>query len=42
MPGNIATQFGRPLEYSPWDMAILNDAAAHDKLGIDYREGWKI
>ena len=40
--GNIATLYGKPLEYSPRDMKIANVDGANAALRRQYRAGWTL
>ena len=40
--GNIATLYGKPLEYSPRDMKIVNVDEANAALRRQYRTGWTL
>ena len=42
MLGNVATQFEGVLEFDPWEMKIVNHAAADALLRPAYREGWEL
>jgi len=40
--GNLATLFGKPIEYDPVAMKVVNLPAANDVLKREYREGWSL
>lgn len=40
--GNLATRFGRTIEFDPVAMKVVNDAKAHAAIKRDYRKGWSI
>jgi len=42
MLGNVATQFGEPLEFDPLACKIVNNAEADKALHEHYREGWSL
>jgi len=42
MLGNVATQFGEPLDYDPLAGKIVNHEEANKALTSEYREGWSL
>jgi predicted dehydrogenase len=42
MLGNVATRFGAELEYDPAAGTIVNNPAADQLLGYEYRKGWTL
>jgi hypothetical protein len=40
--GNIASAVGRPLEFDPVAMKIVNDVEADGLLQPPYRKGWSL
>jgi len=40
--GNVATRFGRTIEFDPVAMKVVNDAQADGALKRDYRAGWSL
>jgi len=40
--GNVATLFGKTIEYDPVAMKVTNLVEANAALRRDYREGWSL
>ncbi len=40
--GNVATLFGKTIEYDPIAAKIVNSAEANAALKREYREGWSL
>jgi hypothetical protein len=40
--GNVATRFGKTVEFNPAEMKVVNLSEANDALKRDYREGWSL
>lgn len=40
--GNIATLFGKSIEYDPVAMEVTNFAEANEALKREYRAGWSL
>ena len=38
--GNVATRFGKTIEYDPAALKVTNLAEANDALKRQYRQGW--
>ena len=40
--GNVATLFGRRIEFDPQALKIVNIAEANEALRREYRQGWSL
>ncbi len=40
--GNVATRFGKTIEFNPVEMKIVNLPEANDALKREYRQGWSL